>query len=93
MTEKEIQLLGFEKQVEEGTHCKDFDGNEWFEDGFHYYTYDITNGLTLISSSSDAIDEDGWYVEIFNTEDPIRFFKFEEVQSLINLLQKCLIKE
>ena len=93
MTEKEIQLLGFEKQVEEGVLCKDFDGNEWFEDGFHYYTYDITNGLTLISSSSDAIDEDGWYVEIFNTEDPIRFFKIEEVQLLINLLQKRLIKE
>jgi hypothetical protein len=93
MTEKEIQLLGFEKQVEEGVLCKDFDGNEWFEDGFHYYTYDITNGLTFISPSNDEIDEDGWYVEVFNTEIPIRFFGFEEVQSLINLLQKRLIKE
>jgi hypothetical protein len=82
MTEREIQLLGFERE-EYGL----WDGDH------HYYSYQITNGMSFISSSSDEIKEDGqWFVEIFNTQDPVRFYKFEEVQSLLNLLEKHLIK-
>jgi hypothetical protein len=46
MTEKEIQLLGFEKQE---------DGGMWIEDEFYYYTYDFAMCLCLISSSSDEV--------------------------------------
>jgi hypothetical protein len=82
MTEREVQLLGFERE-EYGL----WDGDH------HYYSYQITNGMSFISSSSDEIKEDGqWFVEIFNTQDPVRFYKFEEVQSLLNLLEKHLIK-
>jgi hypothetical protein len=82
MTEKEVQLLGFERE-----EYSDYDGD------FHYYSYQITNGMSFISSGNDEIGEDGqWYVDIFNTQDPIRFWKFEEVQSLINKLEKHLIK-
>jgi hypothetical protein len=50
--------------------------------------------MSFISSASDEIEEDGqWYVDVFNTQHPIRFWKFEEVQSLINKLEKHLIKE
>jgi len=83
MTEREVQLLGFERE-----DYSDYNG-DW-----HYYSYQITNGMSFISSSSDEIKEDGqWYVDIFNTQDPIRFYKFEEVQSLINKLEKHLIKK
>ena len=82
MTEREVQLLGFERE-EYGL----WDGDH------HYYSYQITNGMSFISSSSDEIKEDGeWSVDIFNTQDPVRFYKFEEVQSLLNLLEKHLIK-
>lgn len=81
MTENEVQLLGFEKHY--------FDN-----DVDYYYVYDITNGMSFISSSNNEIKEDGqWFIEIFNTEHPIRFYKFEEVQALINLLEKHLIKK
>ena len=82
MTEKEVQLLRFERE-----EYGDWDGDH------HYYAYEITNGMSFISSASDEIGEDGqWYVEVFNTQDPIRFWKFEEVQNLLNILEKHLIK-
>lgn len=82
MTEKEVQLLGFERE-----EYGDWDGDH------HYYAYEITNGMSFISSASDEAEKDGqWYVDVFNTQDPIRFYKFEEVQSLINMLEKHLIK-
>ena len=94
MTEKEIQLLGFEKQEDGGIELSDDENGVWVEDEFHYYTYDIVNGLTLISSSSDEIGEDGqWFVEIFNTEPSIRFTEFGEVQGLINLLENRIVKK
>jgi hypothetical protein len=82
MTEKEVQLLRFERE-----EYGDWDGDH------HYYAYEITNGMSFISSASDEIGEDGqWYVDVFNTQDPIRFWKFEEVQNLLNILEKHLIK-
>ena len=82
MTEKEVQFLRFERE-----EYGDWDGDH------HYYAYEITNGMSFISSASDEIGEDGqWYVDVFNTQDPIRFWKFEEVQNLLNILEKHLIK-
>jgi hypothetical protein len=85
MTEREIQLLGFEQHVDNA-------GGEW--DIYHFYTYTITRGLEFISNASDGIEEGGeWFIEFFETEYPVRFYKFEEVQSLISMLEKHLIKK
>lgn len=85
MTEKEIQLLGFEINYDNG-------GGEW--DTYHYYTYTVAQGLQFISNASDEVGEDGqWYIEFFNTDPDIQFTKFEEVQSLINLLEKRKLKK
>jgi hypothetical protein len=94
MTEKEIQLLGFEKQEDGGIELSDDESGLWIEHEFHYYTYDIAMGLDLISNSNDQVGEDGeWFVEIFNTEPAIRFTEFGEVQALINLLQSRIVKD
>jgi len=94
MTEKEIQLLGFEKQEDGGIELSDNESGLWIENEFHYYTYDIAMGLSLISNSNDEVGEDGkWFVEIFNTEPAIRFMEFGEVQALINLLQSRIVKD
>jgi len=80
MTEKELQLLGFQRE-----HMD--------EDDDYYYYLDIVNGLGLISCTSFEGQEKEWYVEIFNTEPSIRFTEFGEVQALINLLESRIVKK
>jgi hypothetical protein len=80
MTEKEIQLLGFTREdVTKDQH--------W--EPYHYYTYSVTKGLEFISCASDGVEDGRWYIEVFNTEEPIRFYEFGEVQALINKLEKA----
>jgi len=81
MTEKEIQLLGFEKQEEH-------DGDT----PYHYYTYTIARGFEFISCASDEVENGEWFIEFFDSDPNIRFIKFSEVQALINLLEKRVIK-
>jgi hypothetical protein len=82
MTEKQIQLLGFEANYDDGN------GN-W--DKYHYYTYYV-GGLELQSNASDEVKPNSseWYVEF--TRSAIRFTEFGEVQALINLLESRKIK-
>jgi hypothetical protein len=83
MTEKEIQLLGFEMQ----------ESSDEFEP-FYYYTYKIADGLEFISCANDEVSEDQeWYIDIFNTDPHIRFTEFGDVQGLINILEKRRVKK
>jgi hypothetical protein len=83
MTEKEIQLLGFEMQ----------ESTDEFEP-FYYYTYKIADGLEFISNANDEVSEyQEWYVDIFNTDPHIRFTEFGDVQGLINILEKRRVKK
>jgi hypothetical protein len=84
MTEKQIQLLGFEVNYDDGN------GN-W--EKYHYYSYTVARGFQFISNASDEVGEDGqWYVEFFNSEPTIRFTEFGEVQALINLLTSRIVE-
>jgi endo-1,4-beta-mannosidase len=81
MTEKQIQLLGFERE-----EYGDYEGDH------HYYSYQIADGFGFISSSSDEVEDGEWYVDFFDSWPNIRFTSFEEVQALINLIEKRVIK-
>lgn len=83
MTEKEITLLGFTKEF-----IEDHEDDESF-----YYVLDIVDGLTFISQTNEEVKDNEWNIDIFNTDPIIRFTKFEELQSLINLLNKKIIKK
>jgi hypothetical protein len=74
--------LGFSKE-----EMKEHD-----EDDTYYYALDIVDGLTFITRSNDEIITDEWYVDVFNTDPNIRFYSFEELQSLINLLISRIVK-
>jgi hypothetical protein len=77
MTEQEIQSLGFERE-----DYSDFDGDHY------YYSYEIAKGFGFISSASDEAEKDGgWFVDFFDSYPTIRFTEFEEVQSLIKLIE------
>ena len=82
MTEKELQLLGFQKE----------EINEFEGDDSYYYVLDIANGLTFITPTNEEIKEDNWYLEFFNTDPLVRFYEFCEVQALINTLTKAIVK-
>jgi hypothetical protein len=82
MTEKEVQLLGFNKEL-----INEYDGDETY-----YYVFDIVNGLSFITDSSEKIQNENWSVEVFNTEPSIKFDNFSEVQSIINKFTKAIVK-
>lgn len=82
MTEKELFLLGFEKE-----EIKDYD-----DDDSYYYVLDIVDGLTFITPTNENLRDGNWYVEIFNTEPSIRFTKFGELQGIINQLTSAIVK-
>jgi len=82
MTEKELTLLGFKQEKVE----------EYDTDESYYYVIDIVDGITFITPTNEEIKNNEWYVEFFNTNPPIRFTEFGEVQGLINQLTKAIVK-
>jgi hypothetical protein len=80
MTEKELELLGFEK-------------NYMDEDDDYYYYLDVVSGLGFISCTGFEGKSNGWYVEVFNTEPSIRFTDFGELQGLLNMLESRILKK
>jgi hypothetical protein len=86
MTEKQVQLLGFQKEILFG-----YDDEE--NDDAYYYVLDIVDGLSFITPASDEVKDDNWYVEIFNTDPHVRFDKFEDTQTLLNKLTKAIVKK
>ena len=77
MTEKEIQLLGFSKREELEE-----------PNPYYYYVYTVSHGVQFISNANDELINHEWHVEFMDSDPAIIFTKFEEVQSLINLLTK-----
>ena len=82
MTEKDILNLGFEKKFSLDT----IDG----EPDYYYYTKEFTNGLEFISNASDELVNDNWFIEIFNTENLVRYYDVEDVLNLFSLIIKGL---
>lgn len=71
MTEQDLIDLGFKKE---------------FGDEFYYYTYDFTNGFSLITNANDDLVDTKWVVEIFETESKIRFTDKQDINDLIALI-------
>jgi hypothetical protein len=72
MTEEQIKVLGFEKQIDESSGSKPF----------YYYTLDITDGLSFITQANDEVKNGEWIVEMFEVSD----IKFKDVKSLTKLI-------
>jgi hypothetical protein len=69
MKEEDLIQLGF-KRV-------DVSEQESGDKAFHYYTYDIGNGvISLITQSNDEVDNNNWHVEVFD-DTSIRFETIE----------------
>jgi len=77
MTEKDLINLDF-------TRVDETAENSGAPKDWHYYTYDV-GSFCLISPASDEVEEDGWYVEVFETPE-IRFTNPTEVSILLTLM-------
>ena len=77
MTEQDLIELGFERRG---------DIKNW-----HYYVYDFAVGFSLITPASDEIVDDEWYVDVFETDEKIRFTTRSLVEILITVINsgKC----
>jgi hypothetical protein len=85
MTENELELLGFEKQI-----ITDDESQNGYD--FHFYVYKVVDGLTFVSCANDEAELDdfaieNWHVEIAETNPQIKFTEFAELQGIINLLE------
>jgi hypothetical protein len=76
MTEKEIQKLGFEQQVETS------------DPSFYYYTLDIVDGLSFITQANDEIENGEWIAEIFETTPAIKLKDAKKLSNLIEILNQ-----
>lgn len=56
------------------------------DDVFYYYTYDFKDFSLMTASKDEVLDENSWYVEIFDYED-FRFNDKEDLEKLIELLE------
>lgn len=63
-----------------------------FGDNFHYYTYDLANGFSLITQANDEVVDNKWVVEVFETS-TIRFTDKEPVETLIKIITKAKLNE
>lgn len=84
MTERELILLGFKSEL-----LKEYDE----DDETYYYVLDIVDGFTLITPTNDEVKNNEWYVEVFNTDPLIRLTNINEVETIINILKKSIIKK
>jgi len=76
MTEDELRVLGFEKQIETS------------EPSYYYYTLDIVRGLSFITKANDEVENGEWSVEIFDTTPAIKFKDAKELSNLIDILNQ-----
>ena len=83
MTERELILLGFKSE----------EIKEDEDDETYYYVLDIVDGFTLITPTDDEIKNGEWYVEVFNTDPLIRFHEITEVENLVNIIKKSIVKK
>lgn len=81
ITGKELRKLGFEKQVELPTLDPE-------DQGYHYYTYDVTKKCLLISCSNDEKIDGGYSVEFYEF-DQIKITDLKDLKKLIKLLKRA----
>ena len=85
MKEQDLIDLGFDRK--DVTAEESGEENDWY-----YYELDFANShLCLISPSNDKVENDEWYVEIFD-DNTIRSTNSTDVMAFIDLINRNTIK-
>ena len=91
MTELKLQEFGFDKLYGEAEQAVD---QTVEQANWHYYVYQIADGLALVSNASnDLLETNDWFVDVFDTYPTIRITDPAKLSTLINLLKTSIIYE
>lgn len=91
MTELKLQEFGFEKIYGEVDQA---DEQTAVPVNWHYYVYQIVDGLALVSNAStDSLENNDWFVDVFDTYPTIRITDSAKLSTLINLLKTSIIRD
>ena len=89
MTELKLQEFGFDKLYGEAEQAVD---QTVEQANWHYYVYQIADGLALVSNASDdLLEANDWFVDVYNTYPTIRITDPAKLSTLINLLKTSII--
>ena len=89
MTELKLQEFGFDKLYSKAEQAVDqtVEQADW-----HYYVYQIADGLALVSNASyESLETNDWFVDVYNTYPTIRITDPAKLSTLINLLKTSII--
>ena len=81
MTEEQLIRLGFERV--------DISSEESGENSYYYYAYELVNGFGLITPANDELENDKWFVEVFEFPD----LKLKEYDKLITFMNSIKQKK
>ena len=94
MTELKLQEFGFDKLYGEAEQAVDQTAVDQTAEqaNWHYYVYQIADGLALVSNASDdLLETNDWFVDVYNTYPTIRITDPAKLSTLINLLKTSII--
>jgi hypothetical protein len=81
ITGKDLQKLGFEKQVEPPTLDPE-------DHGYHYYSYEISNKCLLLSCSNDEKINGSYVVELYEIPEP-KICNLKDLKKLLKILERA----
>ena len=79
MTENNLIKMGFQR-------VDDVDG----QDPFYYYVYEIGEECCLVSNSNLETISTGWFIELYDIVDGVRFVNARELKTFIDVLERNL---
>lgn len=79
MTEEQLIGLGFERV--------DISSEESGENAYHYYTYELVNGFGLITPANDELENDKWFVEVFEFPD-LKLTEYDKLTTFMNSIKQ-----
>ena len=86
MTEQDLLDLGFKRT--------DVSAEESGDKAFYYYDIDLgSNGsISLISPSNDEVENENWYVEVFE-DAKVMFNSKDDLKTFIDIINKNTLHE
>ena len=79
MTENNLIKMGFQRVDEDDDTSP-----------FYYYVYEVGEECCLVSNSNLETIDTGWFIELYDIVDGVRFVNARELKTFIDVLERNL---